>query len=106
MAPSDWVIKPASAQAQKLWLQACEQEPDLMSKEKERLEKRPLERGENPRRTHKLRGKLAERSIAGTTYDQWQHEITSAGRIWYCVDRKKRVVWITQVSLGHPKKTE
>lgn len=77
-----------------------------MSKEKERLENRPLERGENPGRTHKLRGQLSKRTISGATYDQWQHEFSSAGRIWYCVDRKKRIVWITQVSLSHPKKTE
>lgn len=106
MASPDWVIKPASAQIHKQWLEAFEQEPDLMSEEKKRLKKRPIERGENPRRTHKLRGKLAKRRIESTTYEQWQHEITSAGRIWYCVDRKDRIVWITQVSLSHPKKTE
>jgi hypothetical protein len=76
-----------------------------MAKEKERLESRPLERGDNPQRTHKLRGSLSTRKVEGVTYEQWQHEITGAGRVWYCVDRKNRIIWITQVALGHPKGT-
>lgn len=105
MASADWKIKPASAQAEKQWNKAKEKEPDLMAKEKERLENRPLERGDNPGRTHKLRGPLSTRMVGRVRYDQWQHEISSAGRVWYCVDRKNRIVWITQVSLGHPKDT-
>jgi len=38
--------------------------------------------------------------------DQWQYEVTRSGRIWYCIDDKKKTVWLTQVSLGHPKATE
>ena len=76
-----------------------------MAKEKERLKTGPLERGDNPRRTHKLRGSLSTRTIDGVKYDQWQHEITSSGRVWYCPDRKNRIVWITQVTLDHPKGT-
>ena len=76
-----------------------------MSNEKKRLENDPLERGDNPRRTHKLRGSLDQRNIGGALFEQWQHELTSAGRIWYCVDRKNRIVWITYVSLSHPKET-
>ena len=105
MISAEYVIKPASAKALKQWNKALEQEPDLMAKEKERLENRPLERGDNPSRTHKLRGTLSTRKIDGVNYDQWQHEISSAGRVWYCVDRKSRIAWITFVSLSHPKET-
>ena len=100
-----WVVKPASARAHKEWEKAKQKEPGLMAKEKERLVNRPLERGDNPTRTHKLRGPLATRAIDGVKFDQWQHELTSEGRIWYCVDRKKRIIWVTKVSLSHPNET-
>lgn len=77
-----------------------------MSEERIRLLKRPLDREQNPTRTHKLKGPQATRKIGGVSYDQWQHKITSAGRIWYCPDRKNRIIWITLVSLTHPKETK
>jgi len=101
----DWQIKPASAKAEKQWKKAVEQQPDLMAKEKERLKTNPLDRSGNPRRTHQLRGPLATRKIGGSSFEQWQHEITGAGRIWYCADRKNRIVWVTQVDLSHPRET-
>ena len=100
-----WVIKPASARARKQWQQATEQQPEVMSIVKHKLENDPIERGDNPGRTHKLRGKLGRRNIDGIAYEQWQHELTSAGRVWYCVNRTNRIVWITYVSLSHPKET-
>ena len=104
MSP-DWEIKPASAQVKKQWEQAFNLEPIIMAEERIRLQKRPLDRGQNPARTHRLRGPLATRKIAGIFHEQWQHEITSSGRIWYCLDREKRIIWVTLVSLTHPKKT-
>ena len=44
--------------------------------------------------------------INGVEMEQWQYEVTGSGRIWYCIDDKKKTVWLTQVSLGHPKATE
>ena len=101
-----WTIKPASAIAHKQWQNAVEVEPDLMAKTRERLLTRPLYRGDNPRRTAQLHGRLATRKIGGTTLPQWQHEITASGRVWYCPDKETRIVWVTQVSLTHPKATE
>ncbi|WP_419850240.1 hypothetical protein [Candidatus Poriferisocius sp.] len=37
---------------------------------------------------------------------QWQYEVTSSGRIWYCIDDDKKTVWLTAVHIGHPKATE
>ena len=105
MASSDWEIKPVSAQVKKQWEQAFALEPNIMAEERLRLLKRPLDRGQNPTRTHKLKGKLAKGRIGGFFYEQWQHEITSSGRVWYCPDRKNRIIWVTLVSLSHPKKT-
>lgn len=76
-----------------------------MNAELERLRERPLERT-NPRRTSKLQGKLRYRVIGGQRYEQWQQEITGAGRLWYCPDKDARTIWITKVSLSHPKETD
>lgn len=81
-------------------------EPEPMEKERDRLRHRPLDRGSNPRRTHPLKGPLAARTIEKKKLPQWQHEITGAGRIWYCPDKDQRVIWVTHVELRHPKATE
>ena len=103
---SSWVVKPASARARKEWETASAAEPELMKAELERLKTRPLDRSDNPRRTARLKGPLGARSIGGTKLPQWQREITGSGRIWYCPDRDAAIVWITKVSLAHPKETE
>lgn len=77
-----------------------------MAAERERLRTRPLDRSANPRRTARLKGGLASRVIGGKQLQQWQHELTAAGRIWYCPDKDEGVVWVTQVDLNHPKSTE
>lgn len=77
-----------------------------MAAERERLRTRPLDRSANPRRTARLRGGLASRSVDGKSLPQWQHQITSAGRVWYCPDKDEHIVWVTQVDLSHPKSTE
>lgn len=79
--------------------------PDLMAAERERLRSEPTART-NPRRTHQLKGKLGTRKVGDVRLPQWQHEITGAGRIWYCPDTDERVIWVTMVSLSHPKQTE
>jgi hypothetical protein len=44
--------------------------------------------------------------VNGDTLDQWQYEVTGAGRLWYCIDDARRVVWLTDAMVGHPKATE
>lgn len=61
---------------------------------------------ENPARQHRLRGDFASHAIRGTCLDQWQYEVTAGGRIWYCTDPDKRIVWVVAVYVGHPKRTE
>jgi hypothetical protein len=38
--------------------------------------------------------------------EQWQYEVTGAGRLWYCIDDEHRTVWLTDAVTGHPKVTE
>ncbi len=61
---------------------------------------------ENPARQHRLRGDFARYEIRGVSLEQWQYEVTAGGRIWYCPDPDKRVVWVVAAHSGHPKETE
>lgn len=63
-------------------------------------------RPENPARQHRLRGQLAERLIHGRSQEQWQYEVTAAGRIWYCPDHERGIVWVVHAGPAHPKATE
>ncbi|CAM2878920.1 hypothetical protein SKPI104516_07615 [Skermania piniformis] len=38
--------------------------------------------------------------------EQWQYEITAAGRIWYLVDVDRRTLWLKAASTGHPRATD
>lgn len=61
---------------------------------------------EHPSRQHRLRGQLAHRQIGGRTLERWQYEVTAGGRIWYCPDGERRIVWVVAAGPGHPKATE
>jgi hypothetical protein len=58
------------------------------------------------RRQHPLKGRLSEREVADKRRQQWQYEVTGAGRVWYCPDPDQKTVWVTDASVGHPKQTE
>jgi hypothetical protein len=57
-------------------------------------------------RQHPLRGDLGEREVMGQRMEQWQYEVTAAGRLWYCIDDDRRTVWLMDSMVGHPKATE
>jgi hypothetical protein len=61
---------------------------------------------ENSARQHRLRGQLAGRQIGGRTHEQWQYEVTAGGRICYCPDGDRRIVWVVAAGPAHPKATE
>jgi hypothetical protein len=61
---------------------------------------------ENPARRHRLRGSLATHEVGGKLLEQWQYEVTAGGRIWYCPDPERRIVWVVVASPSHPKVTE
>ena len=101
----EWTLRPAGEQARKEWETAVQSEPELMQRERERLVTRPLDRSDNPRRTAQLKAGLSHRLVGGKRLPQWQREVTSGGRLWYCPDKDARVVWIVKVDLGHPSET-
>lgn len=57
-------------------------------------------------RQHPLKGELSRRLVGGRELEQWQLEITGAGRLWYVIDDERRTVILTFASVGHPKATE
>lgn len=61
---------------------------------------------ENPSRQQRLRGELGSRDVSGRTLEQWQYEVTSGGRIWYCPDSDRRITWVVAAGTAHPKVTE
>ena len=44
--------------------------------------------------------------LQGRTMERWQHEITAGGRVWFLLDEDKHTIWIDEVHLGHPAKTD
>lgn len=50
--------------------------------------------------------RTAARDIDGRQLDQWQYAVTAGGRIWFCPDESRHIVWITVASTAHPKETE
>lgn len=57
-------------------------------------------------RQHPLKGDFATRFVAGRTLEQWQYEVTGAGRIWYCIDDNRRTVYLTLARVGHPREMD
>ena len=58
------------------------------------------------KRQHPLKARLSHRQVGSKRLQQWQYEVTGAGRVWYCPDPEQRTVWLTHASVGHPKATE
>lgn len=102
--PDRWELRFASTEAAKGWEDLCRSASANTWEAWVLLSEKPLD-PDNPSRQHRLKGPLATREMAGRELDQWQYEVTAAGRIWYCPDPDKRVVWIVLASVSHPKAT-
>jgi hypothetical protein len=76
--------------------------PGNCAEAKARLKIAPTTRSDVQKR---LRGSLGKRTIGGVELDQWQYDISSGARLWYCVDPDKRIVWLTLAATGHPRAT-
>lgn len=76
--------------------------PGNCTEAKARLKTAPTTRSDAQKR---LRGLLGTRTVGGVEMDQWQYDISSGARLWYCVDPGKRIVWLTLVAMGHPSAT-
>ncbi len=103
--PGGWEARFATAEAAKGWEDLCRSTPSNTWEAFIVLTERPTT-PENRARQHRLRGQFATRFVGGRSLEQWQYEATAAGRIWYCPDPDKRIVWVVVASSAHPKITE
>lgn len=102
-APDAWEFRFATNDAAKGWDQICASAPANARRAWERITAEPRRRDE---RQHPLKGSLGSRAVEGTAMEQWQFEVTGAGRVWFCIDDTRRTVWMTECSVGHPRSTE
>ncbi|TVT17414.1 hypothetical protein FNH05_36060 [Amycolatopsis rhizosphaerae] len=103
--PGGWEARFATSEAAKGWEELCQAARANTWEAWIILTERP-EAPENPARQHRLKGSLGIREIGGRTLRQWQYEVTAGGRIWYCPDPERRIVWVILAAAAHPKNTE
>jgi hypothetical protein len=104
-SPDGWEARFATSEAAKGWEELCRTARANTWEAWVVLTERPIT-PENPARQQKLRGQLGSREVSGRMLEQWQYEVTSGGRIWYCPDPDKRITWVVAASTAHPKLTE
>jgi hypothetical protein len=104
-SPTGWEARFATSEAAKGWEELCRTARSNTWEAWIVLTERPTA-PENPARQHRLRGQLACHFVAGQELEQGQYEVTAGGRIWYCPEPHRRIVWIVAARTGHPKATE
>lgn len=102
-ATGGWDFRFATNDAVKGWADICAAAPTNARVGWERITRDPRERDD---RQHPLKGSLGMRVLNGVQMEQWQYEVTAAGRFWYCIDDDRRIVWLTEAFAGHPKATD
>lgn len=103
--PGGWEARFATSEAAKGWDQLCQMARSATWDAWIVLTERPTAT-DNRDRQHRLRGQLGTRVIGGKPLEQWQYEVTSGGRVFYCPDSDTRIVWLTHAGTGHPKVTD
>ena len=101
--PGEWDLRFGDRSAVEGWELLCSQAPGPALTAWAVLRTGPRARSQLQ---HPLKGEFATRLVGGRVLEQWQYEVTGAGRIWYCIDDEQRVVYLTLATLGHPNQTE
>lgn len=100
---SGWDIRFANNQAAREWDELCNTASANTRRAWNEITSEPRRR--SPRQARLKKG-YGAKHVEGKTLEQWQHEVTAGGRIWYCPDDETKTVWVTAVHIGHPKATE
>jgi hypothetical protein len=103
--PGGWDVRFDNNDAAKGWEEFCQVARANTWEAWIVLSERPT-KPENPARQHRMKSALSTQVIRGRTLEQWQYEVTSGGRIWYCPDPERRIVWVVDARTRHPKATE
>jgi hypothetical protein len=101
----EWDLRFATKKAATNWEQLCNTAAGNCAAMHAQLRSDPRQ-ASNPSRHHRLRGELATGKHGGHDFEQWQYEITGAGRVWFLIDDATHKVWLTLVEPGHPSKTD
>lgn len=99
----EWELRFGTGVAADGWEQLCASAPGPLKTCWEQLRSDPHR---TDRRQHRLRDVLSIRTVAGKALEQWQYEVTGAGRVWYCPDDAARTIWIVLAEPGHPPRTD
>lgn len=78
-ARQGWDFRYATSDAVTGWDKVCAAAPANARTAWERITSDPRRRDD---RQHALRGTLGTRTVNGEAMEQWQDEVTSAGRLW------------------------
>lgn len=98
----EWDLRYATKESL-AFAQMCKQFPGNCDEAKARLKVAPATRSDVQK---PLRGSLGKRRIQGVEMDQWQYDISSGARLWYCIDVDNHIIWLTLAASGHPRATE
>jgi hypothetical protein len=101
----EYELRFGTGDAAKGWEELCRQAPAnaRVAFDAIRGNPRPTPPSE---RQHRLKHDLAWGTHGGQRLEQWQYEVTGAGRIWYLVNHQTRTVWLVHAGPGHPKATD
>ena len=81
--PKPWAVRAVDLAAGKGWDKVVAQFPEAADRAWVAMTSDPRR---IDRRQHQLKGTLGRVAVAGTTMDQWQCEVTGAGRVWNAID--------------------
>lgn len=101
--PRPWTVRAADRRAFQGWRRLLTTVPDNLDRAWTAMTRDPRH---VDRRQHRLKGHLGVVKLGGAALEQWQFEVTGAGRVWYAIDDGTRTLWITQAGAGHPKQTD
>lgn len=99
--PAEWDMRFGDGSAVEGWERLSSQAPGPSRNAWLTLRSDPRSRND---RQHPLKGALGTRSIGGRVLEQWQLEVTGAGRVWYAIDDERRTVILTLAMVGHPSR--
>lgn len=101
----EWDLRFATGEAAKGWESLCQQAAGNTAVAWNELRNRPAAPIQTSRH-HQLKGRLAYADHRGAQMEQWQYEVTGAGRIWYLVDIANHTLWLRYASPGHPNSAQ
>jgi hypothetical protein len=100
-----WEVRFADGASAKGWENLAQQARENTFRAWTTMRTDPAPAAETPRH-HRLKGSLAHGTRRGRTCQQWQIEVTGAGRVWYPLDTSRDTCWIVFAGTGHPRATD